>query len=469
MRSGSVLKRGILVLALLSAACGSGDGGPAGADVAGLDAPEAWVPDGGEAGDVQVAPPDLETPDVLLVDGSGDALPDGGGGADLPGDVEPEDGVEPEVLPDAAADTVDVAAEDVAEDLVGELPSVCVEGDWCDDGDPCTVDDVCDGEGGCSGEPMLCDDGDPRTEGDACLEGTCVPGEDQCECHLDVDCLGLDDGDPCTGVMVCNQAALPWVCEVAPGSVPDCDSLPAEPCTAWACVGAEGGCVAQPSDEGLACDDGDPCTVGDVCVLGSCQGEALPTECEAGSTYCLNGQVCLCGDCGIGCVEVVDDCQGMGFLCEAGVCVCDCPPAVEPVCDVGTETTYENLCQAECEGVGEPMPGACGDCLGSCSEAELATGEVCGKDGQTYPSFCALKCALGQSGCTLAICHEMAYQGGCLDVCVTEPDAEPAVEGGSVPGFLCKDLNTGSESYQGAVSDVTLKELIWVAYFGACT
>jgi hypothetical protein len=54
------------------------------------------------------------------------------------------------------------------------------------------------------------------------------------------------------------------------------------------------------------------------------------------------------------------------------------------------------------------------------------------------------------------------------DICQAVSEA-PAIVGGLVPHFLCKDVNTASAAYGGAVSDVTLREQVWIAYFGTCT
>lgn len=33
---------------------------------------------------------------------------------------------------------------------------------------------------------------------------------------------------------------------------------------------ADGSCVAEPANEGLACDEGDVCSTGEVCTMGEC-------------------------------------------------------------------------------------------------------------------------------------------------------------------------------------------------------
>lgn len=54
------------------------------------------------------------------------------------------------------------------------------------------------------------------------------------------------------------------------------------------------------------------------------------------------------------------------------------------------------------------------------------------------------------------------------DLCQVEPGL-PAPVGAPVPHFLCKDRNPSSLLLGGAVSDLTLREQVWIAYFGTCT
>ena len=54
------------------------------------------------------------------------------------------------------------------------------------------------------------------------------------------------------------------------------------------------------------------------------------------------------------------------------------------------------------------------------------------------------------------------------DVCQVAPGPVPDV-GYKLPHFLCKDVNPGTPTFGGPVSDITLKEKVWIAYFGSCT
>lgn len=46
---------------------------------------------------------------------------------------------------------------------------------------------------------------------------------------------------------------------------------------------------------------------------------------------------------------------------------------------------------------------------------------------------------------------------------------EPLTIGAPVPPFVCTDLNPASPGYGTEVTDVTLSELVWIAYSGSCT
>ena len=47
--------------------------------------------------------------------------------------------------------------------------------------------------------------------------------------------------------------------------------------------------------------------------------------------------------------------------------------------------------------------------------------------------------------------------------------AEPMTVGQKVPSFSCTDVNAGSPTLGDTITDVSLGELVWIAYFGSCT
>ena len=216
----------------------------------------------------------------------------------------------------------------------------------CDDGNLCT-DDFCDGEQGCqfvdNQEP--CDDNDPCTVGDSCKAGACAGTAVSCDCQIDADCQELDDGNPCNGTLICDNAALPYQCIVDPATAVTClaPEGPDAACLASTCNPDSGQCGTLPTNEGGLCNDGDACTFGDVCLEGQCLG-ALELDCSDGnpctkdscnpSSGCVHSAVPGACDDGNPCTtadQCVDgQCAAGGFLncSDNNVCTDDyCDPS----------------------------------------------------------------------------------------------------------------------------------------------
>ena len=243
----------------------------------------------------------------------------------------------------------------------GCLTGPAADGGACDDGDgdPCTsgacaggvcapgpatdcsslvgacqVSAVCDGLGGCvvtnktdgtscETDPLACavstcQDGVCLVEPYTCAPGVCetssaCSGNAGCDVELEDDgtaCDATANGTlPCrTGI--CGNGACVGVAYTCP---------PAGQCeTAVACQGNDG-CLAEPADDGTACDDGDgdACTLG-ACDAGSCQPGA-PLDCSALATgLCEDRFEC---DGGGACVAVN---KTDGVCWQLCVCVCVC-------------------------------------------------------------------------------------------------------------------------------------------------
>lgn len=377
----------------------------------------------------------------------------GGETADVAMDLVPDLALDEWSL-DAGSDILDLSPEVSAEvqDAQLDVPPACELGTPCDDGDSCTVDDQCGAQGECAGTPMDCDDGDPCTDGDACVDGECISGDDVCQCQLDEDCSAHEDGNLCNGTLVCDSESFPFTCVVDPDTVPTCEANEPEQCATWGCLPGTGECVLIATKEGESCDDNDECTTGDVCVGTTCQGTELPGICVANQPYCDDDTVCLCDSCGAACGEILAVCEAPAFECKggecvacqpgcegkvcgpdgcggtcglcpgtsqcdegSGLCLCDCPDEDQPVCDTLTGTTYGSACKATCDGVAETVAGICGS------------------------------------------------------TCFTADGATPAEEGDFIAAFFCKNLNMNHPDLGLPVSSATLKEMIWIAYFGACT
>lgn len=147
---------------------------------------------------------------------------------------------------------------------------------------------------------------------------------------------------------------------------------------------------------------------------------------------------------------------------------CLCTPLTYPVCDSATQQTYENPCQADCAGVLSFTAGACAaDCVNYCTPDDLLETPRCGSDGLNYTSTCSLLCDSAdciQSG----TCPTLFYPGSCDDLCVVAETTRVEV-GSPVPTFACNDVNPNSPLQSQGLTDVFLKQQVWIAYFGSCT
>jgi hypothetical protein len=223
----------------------------------------------------------------------------------------------------------------------------------CDDGNPCT-EDWCNPAGGCAhgNSDEECDDGNACTVADRCSDGLCSGYALNCDCEADADCAAFEDDNLCNGTLLCSKEALPYQCEVDPGTVVECEPLTGEAakCNAAKCDPASGSCIAVPVADGTLCDDGNPCTVTESCVAGECQGgqavncnDGNPctvdacdpaTGCTHGnsSEKCEDGNLCTAGD-------VCD-----GGICKAGEAVnCDDGnPCTTDTCNPATGCTHGN-------------------------------------------------------------------------------------------------------------------------------
>ncbi len=209
----------------------------------------------------------------------------------------------------------------------------CETGLFCVENESCT-NGVCGG-----GTPRVC------PGGDGCHVGLCDEGAKACSVAPGNDGSACDDGDPCTGVAVCQGGAC------AQQSQKDCSFLN-DTCSVGACDPKQG-CVKQPAKDGAPCDDGLFCTVLDVCKSGACGG--VPNTCAAPGDVCLVG---TCDEVAKSCVAVPgndgakcstnDPCVG-GQTCGAGKCQGGGPAneglkcASPDACQVGT-TCAKGVC-----------------------------------------------------------------------------------------------------------------------------
>lgn len=180
------------------------------------------------------------------------------------------------------------------------------DGTPCDDGDGCTLGDRCVA-GLCQAREALdCDDSNPCTVGDRCEGGACVIGPSECACETDADCVQHDDGDLCTGVLVCDGGQLPFRCVRDPDSVPRCPE--GDACKRSWCEAGQ--CLTADSD----CDDGDECTADSCRPVSGCV--RLPVA------ECAQCQGLECAPCSRGVACAPEGVEGLprieGTCCAAG-------------------------------------------------------------------------------------------------------------------------------------------------------
>jgi hypothetical protein len=276
------------------------------------------------------------------------------------------------------------------------------EGGACDDSDGCTVGDACS-NGLCLSAPLDCSSLD-----DACNLGVCIGTSGVCESVPANENGGCDDGDLCT----VNDACSNGVCA---GDATDCSALD-DACNVGVCDPATGACIAQPRNEGGACDDGDGCTVGDFCSNGVCA--SAPLDCSALDDACNVG-VCV-GTTGV-CEAVpandggsCDDGDGctVNDACSNGVCAGegkDCS-ALDDACNIGTCIGTSGVCEA----VPANENGGCDDgdgcTVGDACSSGFCVGEA--KDCSALDDACALGACIGTTG----VCEALPVnEGGSCD------------------------------------------------------
>lgn len=212
---------------------------------------------------------------------------------------------------------------------------------------------------------ISCDDGRSCSVADTCQQGQCVSGREICECEETADCALLDDGNPCTGSLVCDFNQFPYLCVVDPETVVTCDGTDDTFCSRNLCSPETGECAVTPVREGEECADDDRCSVVSTCQEGMC-ATLTPLDCSddnpctdnlcdpvlgcytvANTLECDDGNPCTVGDqcvnrvCRAGSVRDCDDgdfCNGLETCSPLTGCV----PGTAPNCDDGLDCTVDS-------------------------------------------------------------------------------------------------------------------------------
>ncbi|MDC0723464.1 hypothetical protein [Nannocystis bainbridge] len=163
----------------------------------------------------------------------------------------------------------------------------------------------------------------------ACAQATCGDGvlnQDE----TDVDCGGATCNG-CLGEGLCleDSDCLSAICTLGLCTAPlclsdaDCDMLDGD-CTEGACQMPGFTCVAEPVNDGQACEDGTVCFEGSTCNAGSCGG-GTPLDCSGEAGACHTGACDPVSGCfaqevqdGTACDDG-NSCTNLE-VCDAGVC-----------------------------------------------------------------------------------------------------------------------------------------------------
>jgi len=245
------------------------------------------------------------------------------------------------------------------------LDAGCDFDEVCSGSDPDCPTDVTQLDG------MGCDDADSCTGPDACLSGACVGdpacgnGSTELACAEECDDGNVNDGDCCSSTCQIELAgtecrAAAGGCDVAEtcsGVDPSCPADALDPagtvCRAAldagcdfdeVCSGSDPDCPADVTQsDGTACDDGDLCTGSDACV----------------SAVCVGGPVCGNGFTELGCGEECDDGNATNFdgcsdSCQSEIgshkCVIDDPNEPIGFCEGGSNDGIPCVTAFDCPG-----------------------------------------------------------------------------------------------------------------------
>ena len=179
-----------------------------------------------------------------------------------------------------------------------------------------------------------CDDNNDCTVNDKCVGATCQAGDtNTCGCAKDSDCIAIDDGDFCNGVLFCDK--LKGKCEPNPSSVVTCTKTDNTFCLANLCDPKKGECAMTPTKDGTICDDGNACTANEACHKGQCAHKDVTQLCK-----CAKNSDCASEEDG-------NKCNGV-LYCDKNTGSCLVNPATVIKCGSANDTQCtKNLCEAK--------------------------------------------------------------------------------------------------------------------------
>ncbi|MBI5610859.1 MAG: hypothetical protein HY902_18415 [Deltaproteobacteria bacterium] len=332
---------------------------------------------------------------------------------------------------DALAGTADATASGQSCQVDADCPaspSVCSQ-NVCSSNHTCVTKEV-------NGLP--CSDGDPCTLSSYCAAGACVAdGPPACQCQTDQDCG--DDGNACNGKNVCDKTVFPYVCKVAPSTVPVCPSS-TDSCSVPTCDPSTGACKPVAAADGTPCKPQNPCASAGACKAGACQAVG-PSWCQCektadcapyedgnlcnGQLYCdttklphtckLNpGSVVSCGS------DSDPPCQRTACQPKTGTCALVPVEDAKQVCDAGT-----NGCTWVAKAAGEASgPTAACDDGNVCTVGELCSAGKCQGGANTCSCKSNADCLAQDDG---NLCNGVAFCNQALSPPKCQPNPASVV------------------------------------------
>ena len=309
-----------------------------------------------------------------------------------------------------------------------------------------------------------CEDGKICTDGDLCLSGACVAGPDSCLCKQNGDCT--DDGNLCNGTPYCDKSALPWSCQINPGTVVNCSAATDTPCSKNTCNPKTGACAYVAVNDGGPCEDGQVCTVGDNCKAGACAAGGNACGCQAdadckavedndlcnGTLFCnktLAPHLCQINPATVVTCPSADDTACSKNLCNAKTGKCAAVLAKDGTpCDDANPCTPDDACH---KGACKAVTNLCActatdDCKGK-DDGDLCNGTLyCDK--AKLPYVCAVNPATvvscpsgGDSACSHNLCQKANGQCAMIalpDGSACDADGTPCTTGDACKAGGCK-------------------------------
>jgi hypothetical protein len=244
----------------------------------------------------------------------------------------------------------------------------------CNDGNPCNIGEACLNGVCTGGGPVNC-----SGAGNDCNTASCNPLGPEGNCNI---LTPKPNGTPCNDGLFCtdNEFCTNGVC--GSGSAHDCSYL-SDQCNNGVCNETLNQCVKSPTNQGLPCNDNLFCTDNDKCANGVCTGPAhycgyLTDQCNLGvCNETLDDCVAQPRNEGLACND--GQACNVGEKCQSGVCTGGGPPNCSGAGDdCNTASCDPQGAQGNCDILTPANEGLPCDDGEYCTVDEFCTGGNCG-------------------------------------------------------------------------------------------